>query len=50
VYPKSINKLPADIERIRLKKYSRPISTAKKKRLKKVGKVIIFRELIFKEG
>ena len=50
MYPKSINKLPIDIERINLEKYLRPISTARKKRLKKVGEIIISRELIFKEG
>ena len=50
MYPKSINELPIDIERIRLGKYLRPISIAKKKRLKKVGEIIIFRESISKEG
>ena len=49
-YPKSINELPADIERIGLGKYSRPISTARKKRLKRVGEAIVSRELISKEG
>jgi len=49
-HPKSINELPADIKRIRLRKYLRPISTAKKKRLKGVREAIIFRELISKEG
>ena len=50
MYPKSINKLLVNIERIRLEKYLRPINMAKKKRLKKVGEVIVFRELISKEG
>jgi len=50
VYPKSTNELPVNIERIGLGKYLRPISTDRKKRLKKVGEVIVFRELIFKEG
>ena len=50
MHSKSINKLLIDIERIGLKKYLRPISTAKKKRLKKIREVIIFRELISKEG
>jgi len=49
-HSKSINELPADIERIGLGKYLRPISTARKKRLKKVGEVIISGELISKEG
>ena len=46
---KSTNKLPVNIERIKLKKYLRPISTAKKKRLKKVREAIIFRELTSKK-
>jgi hypothetical protein len=50
VYFKSINKLPVDIERISLEKYLRPINTARKKRLKKFGEAIAFRELIFKKG
>ena len=50
MHPKSINELPADIERIGLEKYLRPINTAKKKKLKKVGEVIVFGELTSKEG
>jgi len=49
-HPKSINKLPVDIERIRLGKYLRPINMAKKKRLKKVGEAIASGELISKKG
>ena len=50
MYSKSINKLPVDIERIKLEKYLRPINMARKKRLKKVGEVIIFKKLISKKG
>ena len=49
-HPKSTNELPADIERIGLRKHLRPINTAKKKRLKKVKKATVFRKLISKEG
>ena len=50
MYPKSTNKLPADIKRIGLGKHLRPINTARKKRSKKVREATTFRELISKEG
>ena len=50
VHPKSTNKLPADIERIGLEKYSKPTSTARKKRSKKVKEAIASEELTSKEG
>ena len=50
MYPKSINKLPVDIERISLGMYSRSIGAGRKKRLKKGGEAIISRVLTFKEG
>ena len=49
-HPKSTNELPADIERIGLGKYSRPTSTARKKRSKRVGEAIASGELTSKEG
>ena len=49
-YPKSINELFIDIERIGLGVYFRSIGIGRKKRLKKGSETIISRVLIFKEG